>query len=117
LKLPAASVRLAAGSQKGKPNMSDILKHRRRPRRKTRQPISTPLSKSKPQRAKAVLAAIFCGWEDLPLRPLEERVDEARRTAFCRHLSCAEWNALDAMRDKMRALQKFEKAVREVRHV
>jgi hypothetical protein len=74
--------------------------HRRRARRKAK--------------AKAVLSGLFANdWRDLELKPLAERVHQARLVALERSLSVAEWRALDRMRDHMRSLEKFEQA----RHV
>jgi hypothetical protein len=92
--------------------MIAFSEHRRRPRRKTRQPIDT----AKAKRAKTVLLGLFAAdWRRLPLEPLEERVTACRREAVRRVLSLAEWRQLDRMRDQMRVLQKFERATHEAR--
>jgi hypothetical protein len=84
------------------------IKHRAKPRRNA----------AAKRKAKLTLMSLFDGWQDLEPKLLEQRVDEIRwLAAGQRRLNDAEWRALDRMRDKMRANQKFTKAVREARHV
>jgi hypothetical protein len=77
--------------------MTAFSEHRRRPRRKTRQPIGVRIAKAKPAKAKIVLAAIFRGWDKDTPKALAERVNEIRRSADQRLLSIAEWKQYEAM--------------------
>jgi hypothetical protein len=105
-----------------------VHQHPKPPGRKARQPIGVTILKPRPAKAKRAAARKAKAllnrlgpefgepWEHLELKPLEQRVHDLRRLAERRHLSNAEWDALDAMRDRMRALAKFAQAVREVQN-
>jgi hypothetical protein len=68
--------------------------------------------------AKAVLHAAFHGWQDDGPAALAQRIDNLRNDVMFRHrFTEPEWLALDKMRDKMRANEKFARAVQEAKRV
>jgi hypothetical protein len=81
--------------------MASKDKGRRKPRRKVK--------------AKLVLHAAFHGWEDDDRPALEKRIDDLRHvTASTHRFIEPEWIELDKMREKLKALEKFERAAREL---
>jgi hypothetical protein len=61
-----------------------------------------------------VLHASFVGWEDDGPGELTARIHNLRSDVMFRHrFTEPEWQALDAMRDKPRTLQKFQQAIKE----
>jgi hypothetical protein len=61
-----------------------------------------------------VMHASFNGWENDTHEELAKRIDKLLHITVYEHRFIEpEWQAIDAMRDKLKTLEKFQQAVRE----
>jgi hypothetical protein len=81
--------------------------------------IEQPKNRYVTRKAKAkqiVMHAAFIDWQDDTPEQLANRVHKLLTLTVYQHrLSEREWQALDAMRDKLKTLEKFAQAVQEAR--
>jgi hypothetical protein len=81
----------------------------------TKQPKNR-YAKLKAKAKQVVLHAAFVGWQDDTHEELAKRIDKLLHiTAYEHRFIDPEWQALDAMRDKLKTLEKFGQAVKEAR--
>jgi hypothetical protein len=81
----------------------------------TKQPKNR-YAKLKAKAKQIVMHAAFIGWKDDTHEQLAERIDKLLHiTAYEHRFVGREWRALDKMRDKLKTLEKFARAVKEAR--
>jgi hypothetical protein len=81
----------------------------------TKQPKNR-YAKRKAKIKQVVMHASLVGWKDDGPEELATRIHHLRNDVMFKHrFTEPEWQALDAMRDKLKTLEKFAQAIKEMR--